>query len=269
MNKSKELCAFIEASEELINGKYILADVKVAGLLKTIAQSETLLALFENALMGFDYEQAKTRYYIKSSFSADKKEFVLPQTSKLILAFVLNVLMDVDSKKIVFGEYLNKYFFEDGSFSAGYQNFVQKMIKPFVEQVKTLMNGIIDGKLQDPKEALVEEEQKRERAFIDEQERIKKEEELSKKSYGESLKALKELLIDDKARIKQSKLSQQEINSLNLIVDTFANALDIADKEAITYAFVSYGYASKVHRSVLGKKEKKVEILVKEIINGL
>ena len=48
MNKEKELNLFLERADELIDSKYILADVKLASFLKAIASSDTLLALFKN-----------------------------------------------------------------------------------------------------------------------------------------------------------------------------------------------------------------------------
>lgn len=260
---TEQLHAFTQAAEELANGKYIIADVKIANLLKTIARSKTMLALLENCLLNFDYEQAKTRYYVKNKFSADKKDFVIPQDSKEIIAFVFNVLMDIDSKRVDFGEFLNKFFFEDGSFSAAYINFVQKMIKPFVEQITAYVNGVIDGSVQDPI-LLLEQEQQKE---VDQQ--TNKEEQVVDQTYLESVKSLKAILLDESMNVKQSNLDKSEVDSLNIIVDTFASALDLADKNAITYAWVAYGYACRVHKNVLGKTLKQVDQLVKEIVNGL
>ena len=50
MRRSEELELFLSRADEFIESQYILADVKIAGLLKAIAGSETLLALFKNCL---------------------------------------------------------------------------------------------------------------------------------------------------------------------------------------------------------------------------
>jgi hypothetical protein len=171
--------------------------------------------------------------------------------------------MDIDSKRVDFGEFLNKFFFEDGSFSAAYINFVQKMIKPFVEQITAYVNGVIDGSVQDPI-LLLEQEQQKE---VDQQ--TNKEEQVVDQTYLESVKSLKAILLDESMNVKQSNLDKSEVDSLNIIVDTFASALDLADKNAITYAWVAYGYACRVHKNVLGKTLKQVDQLVKEIVNGL
>ena len=192
MTIREELDAFVERSDELIDSKYILADIKIVNLLKAIASSDTLLALFKNCLTDFDYVSAQKKYLVKSKYlSEDKGEFVLPPNSRELLAFIFNVLVDIDAKRIDFASFLNKYFYVDGSFSSGYDSFITAMIKPFKNTVKMLIDGVLDGKLQDPVEALVEEEERRARQKEQDEKNAVKEQELLKKSYGESIKKIK------------------------------------------------------------------------------
>ena len=160
LTKSEELRVFIERADELINSKYILADIKIVNLLKAIASSDTLIALFKNCLDGFDYNVAKKKYLVKNPYLSDEKgQFVLPPNSRELLAFVFNVLMDIDAKRISLGDFIDKYFYEDGSSYAGYSAFVNAMIKPFKNSVALLMEKVIEGKLQDPVEAVNEAEE--------------------------------------------------------------------------------------------------------------
>ncbi len=100
MTKREELELFLKRTDEFIDAKYILADVKIINVLKTIASSETLIALFKNCLTDFDYHQAKKNYLVKSKFLTDDKgEFILPPNSRELLAFIFNILMDIDAKK--------------------------------------------------------------------------------------------------------------------------------------------------------------------------
>ena len=72
MTKREELNLFIKRIDEFIDGKYILADVKIINILKVIAGSETLLALFKNCLTDFDYSEAKKTYLVKSKYLSIK-----------------------------------------------------------------------------------------------------------------------------------------------------------------------------------------------------
>ena len=95
----EEVNNFIACTDELVSASYILADIKIAHVLKSIAVSDVLVALFSNCLDGFDYTKAKKAYYVASPYlSKDKEQFVMPESLKDLIAFVFNVLMDLDSK---------------------------------------------------------------------------------------------------------------------------------------------------------------------------
>lgn len=270
MTIREELDAFIERTDELVDGKYILADIKIVNLLKVIAASDTLLALFKNCLTDFDYESAQKKYLVKNQYlSAEKGEFVLPPNSRELLAFIFTVLVDIDAKRINLGEFINKYFFVDGSFSSGYDAFVTAMIKPFRNTVKMLVEGVIDGSLQDPVEALNEEETRRAEQRVKEEVNYKKEKELMKKVQGNSIKAALKLLLEDKQKIKDSRLSEEKKQEATLVIDMMANVVTSEDKDAINYAFTAYKYMSRVHKILFAKRIKKMSSLLKDIVNEL
>ena len=269
MNKREELDLFLKRADEFIESKYILADVKIINLLKSIASSNTLMAIFKNCLDGFDYDEATKKYLVKSKYLAgDKGEFILPSTSRELLAFIFNLLVDMDAKRIDFSAFIKKYFFEDGSFSSEYSAFINSMIKPFKNSVKILMESVIEGKLQDPVEALTEEENRRAREKLEEEERAKKDKEILSKKHGESVKMVREILLAVKTKIKNSKIKKEEVERLLLVIDMLANAVESEDKDAINYAYTSYYYATKVH-FMRSFKRKKVTKLVKEILNAI
>ena len=270
MDKNAELSLFLEKADELIESKYIIADVKIVGLLKAIAASDTLVAIFKNCLNEFDYNAAKKKYLVKSKYLAEGKgEFVLPSSSRDLLSFVFCVLMDIDAKNIDFAQFINKYFYEDGSCSTGYGAFLNAMIKPFVNSVKMLMESVIEGKLQDPLEALTEEEARREKEAKAAADRKIKDKELSVKAYGESVKKLRAILLADKTRIKNFSAEESLKKELLLVVDMFGNALDSGDKDAVIYAFIAYKYALKAKKRMFSGRIRKVRRYYEDVINGL
>jgi hypothetical protein len=215
-------------------------------------------------------EFAKKKYLVKSKyFSEDKGEFILPESSREILAFVFNVIMDIDAKRIDLGDFLNKYFYEDGSFSSGFAAFSNCMIRPFSNTVKLLMTSVIEGKLQDPIEALAQEEERQQKQKLEEERQQKLDKELSLKAYGESLKQIKNILLDNKIKLKNTKISEEEKEQILLVIDMFANALDSQDKDSVIYAYVAYRYMTKAHPIVFFGVGKKVGRLLKDVINGL
>ncbi|MBQ3493469.1 MAG: hypothetical protein IJA88_05105 [Clostridia bacterium] len=270
MTKKEELDLFLERADELIDSKYILADVKLANFLKSIASSSTLLALFQNCLTDFDYEGACKKYLVKSqNFTADKGEFIMPPNSRELLAFIFNILVDIDSKRINLNEFLNRYFFIDGSCSSSYDAFITAMVKPFKNSVKMLMESVIDGKLQDPVEALTEEENRRAREKEERENTERREKELLKKVYGSSVKAIKEILLADKKKVKESKLKDDVKEEILLIVDMLANVLESEDKDAVSYAFIAYKYVAKTKPFLFFGRVNKVSKYVKDILNAI
>ena len=270
MDREKELELFLLKTDELIESKYIVADIKIVGVLKAIAASETLVAIFKNCLTGFDYAAAKKKYLVKSKYLAeDKGEFILPQSSRELLAFIFNILLDIDAHRIDFAEFINKYFYEDGSFSLGYASFINATIKPFKNSVKVLMESVIEGKLQDPVEAVIEQERRLEEEKIQEETQKQKEKELAEKSYGESVKAIKEILLGDKTRVKESRLKEDDKEEAILLIDAFANALMCGDKDAVIYSYVAYKYLVKRRKLLFLGRLKKINGYMADVLNGI
>ena len=270
MTKREELELFLKRTDEFIDAKYILADVKIINVLKTIASSETLIALFKNCLTNFDYHQAKKNYLVKSKFLAeDKGEFILPPNSRELLAFIFNILMDIDSKKIDFSDFLFKYFYVDGSFSASFEAFKNAMIKPFKNSVKLIMECVIEGKVQDPLEAITEHEERLVKEKKLEEEKLTKEKELSQKKYYNCIKLIKDILLKDKTKIKNSKLKDAVKNEIVLVIDMLANAVNSEDKDAVEYAFISYKYVCKVHFARFFGRTRKMQKLIKDFFDAI
>lgn len=61
-DKYAQMQRFFTACDELISGKYILADNKISEVLKAIAASEELTGLFTAVTERFDYPAAKQAY---------------------------------------------------------------------------------------------------------------------------------------------------------------------------------------------------------------
>ena len=270
LTKKEELDLFLERAQEFIDSKYILADIKIVGLLKAIANSQTLIAIFKNCLTDFDRETAEKKYLVKSPYlSTDKGEFVLPSSSKELLAFTFSILVDIDAKRVEMSSFLNKYFYVDGSFASGYDAFINAMIRPFVKAVKTLMDSVIDGKLQDPVEAICELENQKAKQIAEQEQRVEKEKKLAQKVYGENIKNIKEILLKDKQKLKAKKMEEEKCEEMLLVIDMLANAITSEDRDAIIYAFVAYKFMTKAHKILFFGRAKKVFNLLKGVLNGI
>lgn len=137
MEKYAQLERFFTAADELITGKFILADTKIGELLKAVAASDELTQLFAAATEGYDYPAAKRAYLCPpDGRGVARGEAYLPDDRGEVLAFVFCLLAEIDAGKLKLGDFLLRYFYEDGSYTASYERFVNKMIKPFRDIVR-------------------------------------------------------------------------------------------------------------------------------------
>ena len=270
MGKREELNLFLERADELISSKYILADIKIVNILKAIAGSETLIALFKSCLANFDYEDAKKKYLAKSPYlSEEKGEFIVPQSSRDLLAFTFNILMEIDAKRINLSDFISKYFYVDGSFASGYNAFITLMIKPFKNTLKELVESVIEGKVQDPIEAVLEEEKKKEKEAEEQRIRAEQDEQLAKKTYGQNVKSIKQILLNDKQKIKDSKIKEELKEKMTLIIDMFGSVIASEDKDAIIYAFTAYTFMAKANKFTFIGRVRKISKLLKGVLDAI
>lgn len=136
-DKYAQMQRFFTACDELISGKYILADNKIGEVLRAIAASEELTGLFSAVTERFDYPTAKQAYLkYPAEPGGTRGAAYLPSDRADLIAFVFCLLVDFDSGALRLNDFLRKFFHEDGSFTASYTLFVERMIRPFRDIVR-------------------------------------------------------------------------------------------------------------------------------------
>ena len=55
----RQIDAFLQKCDEVMQSKFIIADTKISDLLKSIASSDLLYAFFREATKNFDYPRRK------------------------------------------------------------------------------------------------------------------------------------------------------------------------------------------------------------------
>ena len=134
----EQVDAFLKKCDEVMQSKYIMADSKIGELLKCIVSSDLLYAFFRDVTKNFDYGAAceKCMNYVPQGDS--RKKLLFPEDPVEKIAFIFCLLADFDSKAIDLGEFLQEYFYEDGSFFASFYAFSNQVIKPFRNAVRTV-----------------------------------------------------------------------------------------------------------------------------------
>lgn len=119
----------ILSCNELIDGKFILADSKISKILKDITESKEVYNLLSECMANFNFE----REFIRAKIKLPTKPgyFKMPDEKYKILPMVFCILVDISKHKIDFQSFLKDYFsVEDGKISE-YENFANEVIKPF------------------------------------------------------------------------------------------------------------------------------------------
>ena len=137
MNEIKDLIPFNNACEELVTGKYILADIKIASILKIVETDEKLKNIVSTCLEDFNFN---------SSFSSAIKQtnenfsFVLPEQEKSIIALVYSLLCNIKNGTVNFTDFLNRFYSLDNS--TDISMFANEIIIPFKNAINSLFSKI-------------------------------------------------------------------------------------------------------------------------------
>lgn len=132
-----QIVRFLNACEDLITAKFILADSKIGEILKAVAASPELTRLFGAVTEGFRYAEVKKALLrFPAEPHGSHGAAYLPADRREILAFVFCLLVEFDGGSMNFNDFLLRYFYEDGSYTASYALFVGRMICPFRDIVR-------------------------------------------------------------------------------------------------------------------------------------
>lgn len=142
-NEKEKLKNFFASVNEMIGGRFILSDVKVAKVLKNIASSEVLYNLFAECLVNFNYDaelaQAKVSNRVNGGY------FVLPNDEEKIVALVFCMLLEIDNQKLNLQSFVTENFFSADGYNISYSNFALNVLVPFKNSVMNLLGVNEEG----------------------------------------------------------------------------------------------------------------------------
>lgn len=244
MEKAEELELFLEKADELIETKYIFADVKIAGLLKAVACSDVLVCMMENCLKSFDYEKVFASAFIKSDDDAHG-EYVRPEGTKEMLALVFSVLVKIDNKTLDLAALMKDYFYADGSLFNSFTMFTGEFVKPYKTAVKLLFENIMGGKIKSASGGIKHASEVTARRLP---------EELAVDNAAARAAAV--LAEEDRAKFLSSGLPDETVADALTLLGGIASALEAGDKAAVKVAFTGYYYFAAEYKKLLLNAER-------------
>lgn len=141
--EKKNLKNFFDACNKMINGRFILSDIKIQKILNAIAGSSVLYELFAKCMVDFNF---KTEFRnAKVSNKVNGGYFVLPDDEKKIIALVFCFLIDIDNNRLNLQNFINENFYSPDGYNVSYSNFAINVLIPFKTSVANLLGVNEDG----------------------------------------------------------------------------------------------------------------------------
>ncbi len=208
---------FFDACNEMIQGRFILSDIKISKILKAIANSQVLYELFATVLSDFkfkeEFENAKTSNKVNGGY------FAVPEQDEDIIALVFCLLLEVDNQKMNLQNFVNDYFYSPEGYNISYSNFSLSVLVPFKNSVLELLNCNEDGTPREVEEE-VEEEVEPEEVEPNHKEKI---------LFANLTMSLNELL----SVINRSKIDGESKEELNIIINAMFEAIQLENLNII------------------------------------
>ena len=133
MNEVKELILFNSACQEFINGKYILAEMKISSILKIIEEENKLKQLVSSCINEFNF-QVFFNSCIKQN--GEHSSFNMPTDEKQIIALVYCLLSSFKNKNINFTDFINTFYSINDV--AEISKFAENVISPFKNAINSM-----------------------------------------------------------------------------------------------------------------------------------
>lgn len=122
----KEIEQFLNACDELVDCKFLVAEYKLSKMLKALASTQEVCNLVGECLEQFNRDREFAKTYMEDKLGNFYVE--MPTEEYKIIALVFCTLVDIDGKKIDFTDFVMRFF---GREENPYEAFTQTMIIPF------------------------------------------------------------------------------------------------------------------------------------------
>ncbi len=132
--KFEKIRRFLDACDGLVAGTYREAEVGISQVLRCLSESEDLKGLFNAVTEQFNYPESRSLYL--RELPNGRGAAYLPSRQSDAIAFVFCLLVEVDAGVVSLGDLLLHYFYVDGSYTASYELFADRFLRPFRDIVR-------------------------------------------------------------------------------------------------------------------------------------
>lgn len=142
-NEKTQLKQFFIACNEMIDGRFILSDIKISKILTAIANSTVLYDVVARCMTGFNFRTELLNAKVGNKVNGGY--FVLPSDEKKIIALVFCILLEVDKGKMNLQSFVNENFYSTEGYNISYSNFAINVLVPFKNSFLNILQITEDG----------------------------------------------------------------------------------------------------------------------------
>lgn len=226
---------FFASVNEMIGGRFILSDVKVAKVLKNIASSEVLYDMFAKCLVNFNYEAEFSR--AKVSNRVNGGYFVMPDDEGKIVALVFCMLLEIDNQKLNLQSFVSENFFSADGYNISYSNFALNVLVPFKTCVMNILGVDENGESVTSELEELEANQTTIDDFVEEIEEVVEEDlHITKILFSK----MRVVLYDMLTLLDEARLKGTERDELTILFRGMIEAVDIENFKMINAFLVAF-----------------------------
>lgn len=226
---------FFGALEEMITGKFILADTKIQKILKCIATSSVLYGIFGKCMVGFHFKEE----FAKSISTP----FTLPEGTQKIIAYVFCFMLEIDNKQLSLQNFITDHFYHKDGYHESYHNFSLTVLIPFRDGVKAMIEEHLASIKQEEQPKPQKQQPKTQKIEVD-------------PIYDHLKNQLTTLLIS----VKQSK-KIKNVQSIEMVIDAMKEALTLQNWKIINGLLISLDCLLEREKSVANAYEDLKDIV--------
>ncbi|MCK9575182.1 MAG: hypothetical protein WCX32_03915 [Clostridia bacterium] len=241
---------FCNSCDDMVNGKFILVDVKISKVLKCVAACPTLYKLMESCLRGVDLVSEFSKAIVGSPV---RKMIKLPENNKKVIALILGLLIEIDKKNIDLHTFLHEYYHSIDGSSSEYANFSKSMILPF--KLAVLNELDLEEDFAPEKYIAQQVESKAEGV----QTNLENENYIDADKKFETIKELANIII--KQASQEPKIKVEKLEELKIVLDAMIEGANYQSIKVISALWLAYTSIIKNVKSLQSVSDKLREAI--------
>ena len=129
MDNKKDIEAFLSACDELVNCKFLVAESKIQKILDALAEAPPIYQLVSECMEQFNHDRELGKAFVQD---AKGNYFCqMPIEEFKIIALMFTILVDINEKKLDFGDFVKRFYSDKPSEMTAFHLFIEKSFLPF------------------------------------------------------------------------------------------------------------------------------------------